>query len=444
MADLPLIDGFDPGAAFAYRENRLIRVGEFLSDVRRLADSLPDRRFVLNRCTDRYGFAVGFAAAMLRRQTNLLPPNSTSDLIGRLRHQYDGMYCLTDGSEPADVETIVYRRAPSDGRSEPRVPLVSETQVAAVIFTSGSTGQPVPHDQTWGGLVRSALAGIDRLGLRALRGMGVLGTVPPQHMFGLEATVLMAMQGGLRLHSGRPFFAADICSDLEALPRPRGLVTTPVHLRVLLAEPGELPPLDFLLCATAPLSPQLAAQAEKRFRIPLYEIYGCTEAGKIATRRPVQAQEWQLLPGVVLREKEGGTWASGGHIEKEALLGDVIELLGQNRFLLHGRTSDLINIAGKRTSLAALNYHLNSIDGVRDGAFVMPEEEDGTVTRLMAFVVAPGLDGETILAALRQRIDTAFLPRPLCFVESLPRNETGKLPRIALEDLVTRLAAKVE
>jgi acyl-coenzyme A synthetase/AMP-(fatty) acid ligase len=444
MADLPLINGFDPGVTFAYRENRPIRVGEFLSDVRRLADSLPDRRFVLNLCTDRYHFAVVFAAAVSRGQANLLPPNSTPDMIGRVRLQYGSMYCVTDGAEPADLETIVYRRAAGDGRIEPAAQPIPETQVAAIIFTSGSTGQPVPHAQTWGSLVRSALAGIDRLGLRALRGMAMLGTVPPQHMFGLEATVLMAMQGGLVLHSGRPFFAADICAEIEALPRPRGLVTTPVHLRVLLAEAGDLPPLDFLLCATAPLPPQLAAQAETRFRIPLHEIYGCTETGKIATRRAVQTHEWQLLPGVTLRKTESGTWVGGGHIEKEALLGDDIESLGAGAFVLHGRTADLINIAGKRTSLAALNYHLNSISGVQDGTFVMPQEDDGTVTRLTAFVVAPGLDGEAILAALRQRIDAAFLPRPLCFVDSLPRNETGKLPRVALDDLVARLAAKVE
>jgi acyl-coenzyme A synthetase/AMP-(fatty) acid ligase len=121
----------------------------------------------------------------------------------------------------------------------------------------------------------------------------------------------------------------------------------------------------------------------------------------------------------------------------------VIELRDRNTFLLHGRTADLVNIAGKRTSLAHLNFHLNSIDGVRDGAFVMPEEDDGTVTRLMAFVVAPGLTADMILAALRERVDPAFLPRPLCLVESLPRNETGKLPRGAVDELVTLLAAKV-
>ena len=36
------------------------------------------------------------------------------------------------------------------------------------------------------------------------------------------------------------------------------------------------------------------------------------------------------------------------------------------------------------------------------------------------------------LAALRRDIDPVFLPRPLKLVDALPRNETGKLPRVAL------------
>jgi acyl-coenzyme A synthetase/AMP-(fatty) acid ligase len=216
-------------------------------------------------------------------------------------------------------------------------------------------------------------------------------------------------------------------------------VTTPVHLRVLLAETELLPPADLLLCATAPLSRQLATAAEARFAAPLYEIYGCTEAGQIASRRTVETDEWRALRGLGLRTDDKGTWVSGGHVEQEVLLGDVIELRGRERFLLHGRTADLVNIAGKRASLAHLNYHLNSIEGVRDGAFAMPEEEkSGGVPRLMAFVVAPGVERAAILDALRRRIDPAFLPRPLCFVDALPRNATGKLPRQALGELARK------
>jgi acyl-coenzyme A synthetase/AMP-(fatty) acid ligase len=252
------------------------------------------------------------------------------------------------------------------------------------------------------------------------------------------------MQGAIAMHAGRPFFPADVCAELDALPRPRALVTTPVHLAALLSESASLPPVDFLLCATAPLAPQLAAQAESRFGAELHEIYGCTETGQLATRRTVRTPEWQALPGVALRKDGKGTWASGGHVSGEVLLGDVIELLDSGRFRLHGRTTDLVNIAGKRTSLAHLNYHLNSIEGVRDGAFVMPDDDGRGVTRLMAFVVAPGLSRDAIMRALRRRIDAAFLPRPLLLVDALPRNETGKLPRVAIEDLIARVATKAQ
>jgi hypothetical protein len=39
------------------------------------------------------------------------------------------------------------------------------------------------------------------------------------------------------------------------------------------------------------------------------------------------------------------------------------------------------------------------------------------------------------LEALRLQLDPAFLPRPIHFVDSLPRNEVGKLTRRALDGL---------
>lgn len=449
MASAPLVRGFGAGSTFAYRQGRSISVEHFLGDVSRLAASLPDRQYLLNLCADRYHFSVGFAAAMVRKQVNLLPPNETPDLVERLAARYPGVYCLSDRPAGlASLETMFFPGLADHGAQilpVPAVPVpaVPETQVAAIVFTSGSTGQPVPYSKSWGSLVRVARAEIEMLGLGAQPGMAVAGTVPSQHVFGLEATVLTVMQGGFALCAGRPFYPADVRAELASLPRPRSLVTTPVHLRVLLAEPDDLPPVDFLLCATAPLSPQLAAQAEARFAAPLYEIYGCTESGGIAARRTVETGEWRAMRQVKLRAGGERTWVKGGHVEIEVPLADVIELRGRGKFVLHGRTADLVNIAGKRTSLAHLNYHLNSIEGVRDGAFVVPEQEDGAVTRLTAYVVAPALTPSTLMEALRQRIDAAFLPRPLHFVDALPRNEVGKLPRQSLTELGTEVARRV-
>jgi acyl-coenzyme A synthetase/AMP-(fatty) acid ligase len=217
------------------------------------------------------------------------------------------------------------------------------------------------------------------------------------------------------------------------------LVTTPVHLRALCAGGETLPEADLVLSATAPLAPQLAAEAERRFHAPVKEIYGCSEAGQLATRRMLDSTQWRLMRGISLRQDERGTWASGGHVPGDILLADVIELVDRERFILHGRTADLVNIAGKRTSLAHLDMQLNAIDGVQDGAFLMPDEDPERVVRPMAFAVAPGRDAREIVAALQQRIDPAFLPRPLHLVDALPRNATGKVPREALLALAARL-----
>jgi len=262
-------------------------------------------------------------------------------------------------------------------------------------------------------------------------------------MYGFESTVLLPWQSGNALCAERPFFPADIATALEALPRPRVLVSTPIHLRSLLAAQIALPPIDLVVSATAMLPVSLAREVERRCDGPLLEIYGSTETGQIAVRRTAQQDEWQLWPGVRLQIIEERCWAEGGHLEQVTPMADVLELRGPERFVLLGRTSDLVNIAGKRSSIAYLNHQLHAIPGIIDGTFYVPADAAasaiGRVARLAAMVVAPTLDAAAITAALRDRIDPAFLPRPLLLVDALPRNPTGKLPQQVLHALAAQL-----
>ena len=260
----------------------------------------------------------------------------------------------------------------------------------------------------------------------------MIGTVPHQHSYGLESLVLLGLQHGLGVDAGWYLYPADIRAAIARAPRPRILVTAPVHIRALLAEPENMPQVDLILSATAPLPVALAVQAEACFGAPLIEIYGCTEAGQIATRRTAHQTRWRCLDGVALRQDAGGTWASGAAVQGTVLLHDTIEQVEPGVFLLGDRPTDLVDVAGKRTSLAHLNHQLLSIAGVKDCAFLMGEADGKRVARLMALVVAPELRPAAVLGALRQRIDAAFLPRPLVFVDQLPRNGLGKLPREAL------------
>ena len=453
MTDSALIGAGDLDAPFAIRAGTAISRRRFLADASALAERLPASGAMLNLATDRYRFAVGFAAALLRGHTSLLPPNHVADTVARLRARFADVYAVVEGDDAAHGLPTVAHRDPDDSAppAVDVVPRVADDLVAAYVLTSGSTGDPVPHAKPWGLLVRNAGAGASRLasalGRSDVRGVALVATVPAQHMYGFESSVLLALQGGAVLDAGRPFFAADVVSALARAPAPRVLVTTPFHLKAIVDAEIALPTVALVLCATAPLAPQLAARAEARFGAPLVEIYGCTEAGQVATRRTVAGPEWRTFDGLRLSGDGDAVTVRGGHVLEPTLLADVLEVESEQTFRLLGRSNDLINIAGKRSSIGHLNFHLNSIEGVVDGAFWMPPDDPADalgVVRLVAFVVAPGLASARIVELLRERIDAAFLPRRIVHVDALPREATGKIRVAVLTELAARRRGDAE
>ena len=435
---LPLIVHAHPAQILAWRHGAAVSAARYLADVGHCAARLPTSRHVLLACQDRYAFAVGMGAALVRGQTCLLPSTQTEEQIALLASRHELLYCLTDeascsiGLPQTQLSEWLFVAAGDDTFE---VPLIAEEHVAALVYTSGSTGLPVAHPKTWGKLVANVKSEGARLGVLPGSGFTIVGTVPPQHMYGFESTVLLALQNAVAFEASRPFYPADIERVLASTPRPRALVTTPFHLRALLTGVAAPSPLDLLVSATAPLADALATQAEDKTTAPLIEIYGSTETGQLATRRTTATAEWTTFDGIELHQSEGQTFASGLQIDGCVPINDVIELAGKCVFTLHGRTAGMVNVAGKSTTLDYLNHQLLSIEGVEDGAFLVPDlstEGAGNTARLAAVAVAPGHTPESLQAALRRKLAPAFLPRPLKLVASLPRNGTSKLPREAL------------
>ncbi|MEO8537584.1 MAG: AMP-binding protein [Betaproteobacteria bacterium] len=440
MSRHPLVTHRNPADIVAYRGGAPITVGRFLADVERIASEFPPPRHLLNACGDRYRFAVGLAAALVAGKVSLLPADLAPATVRRLMEGHPDLFCLTDSDNaPPSLPRLRYRDAVASAAAVPELPVpeIDDDRPVAWLFTSGSTGEPVSHLRTWGALVRSVRIEADRLRLNVGEPGVIVATVPPQHSYGLESSVLVAWQGGAAFSAARPFYPSDICRALSAVPRPRVLVSTPFHLRLLLDSGAALPEVDLVVSATAPLPMALTKEAETRFNAPLLEIFGSTDTGQIASRRPSVSAEWLLFDGVQLAAEADRTWVRGGHVGAPVVLNDVVELAGAGRFRLLGRSSDLVNVAGKRSSLAFLTHQLTTIPGVDDGAYYMPDEESPNgVTRLAAVVVAPKLTAEELTRALRARVEPAFLPRPLVFVDALPRNPTGKMPREALRQLI--------
>ena len=442
---LPLLRGHAADSTVAWRGAMPVSAAQFLADVQAFAARLPAVGACVNLCTDRYAFAVAFGAALLRERGCLLPPNARPETLAALRTAHGPMFVACD--DPAlqvpELDVLVVATASEPAPGSTAVPTAPATLQAACLLTSGSTGQPQPHAKNWGQLHANTEGGVQRLcellDQPTLQGLTLVATVPPQHSYGFESSLLLALLGGAAFHAGRPFYPADIAAALAEVPRPRALVTTPFHLKALLCAGLELPACDLVLSATAPLSPQLAREAEDRFGGALIEIYGCTEAGQVATRRSARTEVWTTYGALRIRQEgqadEEGIErfvVQGGHVPEPTPLADLLKLEDDRRFRLLGRANDLIHVAGRRSSLGHLDYHLNSIEGVQDGAFWLPDDVPDGVVRPVAFVVAPELTREAIIGALRGRLEAPFVPRRVVHVAALPREATGKLTRESL------------
>lgn len=420
-----LLQDFAPGAPMGRRAGELITIERFLGVAATLARRLPQGGHCINACEDRLNFLAGFAAALMTRSVTLLPQSRAPSVLRELGGSYAGAYRLAD----LEVGAWLERYEPMD------TPVFPRDQIAVILFTSGTTGTPRPHSKTWGSLVAGARALQARV--RNVAGASIVGAVPPQHMWGLESTVMLPLQSGCAVDSSCPLLPAEIAAALAGIEGPRWLVATPAHLRACALSGEALPALAGVLCSTAPLPEETARHIEGLVGAPVFEIYGSTETGAIATRRTARTQFFEVVAGIDISIAGDQAVAQGGHLLSPVELNDMLLAKGRAQFVVQGRAVDLVKIGGKRSSLGALTAELNRVPGVLDGVFWLPDRVPGEYgeSRLAAFAAAPGISKAAIMAHLRDHIDPVFLPRPLVLVESLPRNAASKLSRDDLQAL---------
>lgn len=411
-----------------------LTTGELLSLADSLARSLPGGPAAVNLCERRENFLVGFLALLIRGQSCLLPPSRAAAVVAEVLQEHPGAYVIDDAAVDRSRATEA-----AIGRQLPGIP---PGRVVVVGYTSGSTGRPKAHPKTWGGFIASTRFNSARLsevlsGPRKNDLPWILATVPSQHMYGMETSVLLPLLAGMGLHGGQPLYPADVAEALEELPGPRILVTTPVHLRALLESGIKFPEVAAVVSATAPLSRELAGAVERRLDTTLLEFFGSTETCVIASRRTTLESVWRHYPGVTLRPLQDQTRVNAPWFSEEVVLQDMLALEGDGDFVVLGRNADIVEVAGKRASLADLTRRLMDVPGVSDGVVFQPDATDSSgVRRLAALVVAEGLTATDVLERLGPAVDPAFLPRPVVLVSHLPRNDIGKLPR---EELLAAL-----
>ena len=410
-----------------------------------LSKSLRDATAVCNLCTSRLSFLVTWLAALRSRALLVLPPSGGDADLASVLKSTPHPVIVADHSQPIhqswrnSAERLIFPhvRQLSEEAAEDLAWQPDWNSTAILLYTSGSTRAPEPQSKT---LLHLAI-GAQVLGARVAREIAgglsavrrIVCSVPPQHMFGIEASVMLSLVHAIPVQEGRPLLPADVRQALGGSPA-TAWIATPLHLRGLVRSGDVLSNCNLVLASTMPLTQPLAQQAEDLIGAPVLEIYGSTETGVLAMRRSARQATWEPVGGVRVESVADGTLAYGSHFHSPMRVADHIEIGATGSFRLLDRSTDMVKIGGRRASLAGLNLLLQDLPGLEDGVLYLPATTNPT-ERLCLIYAGPTLNRAGVEQWLRARVDPAFLPRTFIRVDKLPRSESGKLPRQALDAL---------
>jgi fatty-acyl-CoA synthase len=334
------------------------------------------------------------------------------------------------------------------------------TSPRITILTSGTTGTPkgAPRSEPRSLSVIGGL--LSKVPLRA-REVTEL-SVPMFHALGfMQAMAAIAL--GSTLVVSRRFDPAETLERLEA-HRATALVVVPVMLRRIL-DLGEdaiarrdLSSLRIIFVSGSALGADLATNALERFGPVVYNLYGSTELAyaTIATPDDLKAEPGtvgKVVRGSVVRildqngqEVDTGVsgrifvgnalqfegYTGGGGKERIAGLlssGDVGHFDGEGRLFIDGRDDEMIVSGGENVFPAEIEELLAGHRAVKEAAAI-GVDDDKFGQRLKAFVVLR--DGETLTEDevkdyVRDNLARYKVPGEVLFVDSLPRNQTGKV-----------------
>jgi acyl-CoA synthetase (AMP-forming)/AMP-acid ligase II len=330
-----------------------------------------------------------------------------------------------------------------------------------IILTSGTTGTPKGAQRGQPDTLSPLAAMFSKIPLRA--GEPTMIAAPMFHSWGFAHFML-----GLSLSSTyilqRRF---DPEGTLRAIVEhdATALVVVPVMMQRILQLPEEtlaeydLPSLRVTAASGSALPGELAIKWMDHFGDNLYNLYGSTEVAwaTIATPEDLRAapgtagrpprgtvvkivdpeSREELPPGQTGRVFVGNEMAfegytgGGGKDEYQGLLssGDVGHFDEEGRLFIDGRDDEMIVSGGENVFPREVEDLLAGHDDVKEVAVIgVDDEEFGQ--RLKAFVVlddGAGLDADGIKAYVKKNLARYKVPRDVEFLDSLPRNATGKV-----------------
>ncbi|MGH9908524.1 MAG: AMP-binding protein, partial [Pyrinomonadaceae bacterium] len=343
--------------------------------------------------------------------------------------------------------------------------------IALLLHTSGTTSRPKLVPLLHRNLCASAF-NVSRT-LQLSSDDRCLNVMPLFHIHGLVAALLASLAAGGNVVCA-PDFSASGFFERMAEFRPSWFTAVPTMHQAVLARAKEHPAvvadhgLRFIRSSSAALPSPVMAELEARFKVPVIEAYGMTEAAHQMASNPLPpgvrkpgsvgvaaGPEIAIIDaaGVQLTQRQSGEVVirganvSAGYENNASAnqmsftdgwfrTGDQGYLDADGYLYLTGRLKEIINRGGEKISPREIDDALLEHPAVAQAvAFALPHPTLGEdIAAAVVLKEENSASAQAIRGFLFERLSDFKIPSQVVIVPMIPKGPTGKLQRIGLAE----------
>jgi long-chain acyl-CoA synthetase len=240
----------------------------------------------------------------------------------------------------------------------------------------------------------------------------------------------------------------------------------------------DLPSLRMAISGAAPLPVQVLKDFEAKFKFPMIEGYGLSEASPVVTKNPLFGVRKAGSIGIPIANVEltiqddagkmlaadeiGELCVRGGNVmlgywnqpEETAkvmrsgwlLTGDIGYKDADGYFFITDRKKDMLLVNGINVYPREVEEVIYQYPGVKEASVIgVPDPRKGE--QPLAYVAANDgtvLEEKALLQFVRSKLADYKVPRRVVFLPALPRNATGKILKTTLRELAVQAEADVK
>ncbi|MBL9118335.1 MAG: AMP-binding protein [Phycisphaerae bacterium] len=382
------------------------------------------------------------------------------DTVVTVQPMIDFIGGMPDGVRALRMEDVRFTGLPLPRLANP----IADEDVAILLYTSGTSGKPKGVMLTGANLaanVRQVCEWVDFTTKDVM-----LGVLPQFHSFGLTVLTLLPLAVGCRVVYTAKFLPKRIV-ELSRRHRPTAVIAIPSMYNALLmvkdGKPADFEAVRFAVSGGEPLPKSVFDGFQTKFGVRLNEGYGLTETSPVTNwcrphefrprtvGKPLPEIDQRIIgpdgselgpnqdgevrmkgPNIMrgyhnLPEETAKTFDEKGYFRT----GDMGRFDDDGFLYITGRIKEMLIIGGENVFPREIEEVLNRHPSVKDSAVVgMSDESRGEVA--LAFVElheGEQFDGSALRAFCREHLAQFKVPREIRWLETLPRNGTGKIVR---------------